>query len=118
MPVILTAEDEFLVSENLRHLLAHAGHEVISTADADEAIEVLESRSDIRVVITDVNMPGSMDGLKLAAAIRGRWPPIQIIITTGAGRPSNDLMPAGSQFVGKPHVSQEVLTAVQRAASG
>jgi two-component system, response regulator PdtaR len=118
MPVILTAEDEFLVSENLRHLLAHAGHEVISTADADEAIEVLESRSDIRVVITDVNMPGSMDGLKLAAAIRGRWPPIQIIITMGAGRPSDNQMPARSQFVGKPHVPQEVLAAVRLAEVG
>jgi two-component system, response regulator PdtaR len=98
--MILTVEDEFLVSEHLRHVLASAGHDVISTADADEAIAVLESRDDVRIVITDINMPGSMDGLKLAAAIRGRWPPINIIITTGAGRPSDDLMPAGSQFVG------------------
>jgi CheY-like chemotaxis protein len=117
-PVILTVEDEFFVGEGLRHVLASAGHEVISTADADEAIEVLESRNDIGIVITDINMPGSMDGLKLAGAIRGRWPPIKIIITSGAGRPSDELMPARSQFVGKPHVPQEVLAAVRRAELG
>jgi two-component system, response regulator PdtaR len=115
MTLILTVEDEFLVSESLRHLLADAGYDVISTADADEAIEVLETRNDIRIVITDINMPGSMDGLKLAAAIRGRWPPIRIIITTGAGKPSEELMPARSQFVPKPHVPQEVLSAVRQA---
>jgi CheY-like chemotaxis protein len=78
--VILTVEDDFLVSETLRSILGDAGHEVISTADADEAIEVLETRNDVRVVITDINMPGSMDGLKLAATIRGRWPPIKLIV--------------------------------------
>ena len=117
MTVILTVEDEFLVSENLRRVLADAGHEVISTADADEAIEVLEGRNDIRVVMTDINMPGSMDGLKLAAAIRGRWPPIEIIITTGAGKPPDELMPARSQFVPKPHAPHEVLSAVRQAES-
>ncbi len=74
---ILTVEDEFLVSEYLREVLEGAGYRVIATNNADEAIAVLESRNDIRVVITDINMPGSMDGLKLAAAIRGRWPPIK-----------------------------------------
>lgn len=115
MTVILTVEDEFLVSEDLRRVLSEAGHEVISTADADEAIEVLESRTDIRIVITDINMPGSMDGLKLAAAIRKKWPPIKIIITTGAGKPPDKFMPAQSQFVRKPHAPHEVLAAVRRA---
>ena len=117
MTVILTVEDEFLVSENLGRLLTEAGHDVISTADADEAIEVLESRNDIRVVITDINMPGSMDGLRLAALIRGRWPPIKLIVATGAGKPSEELMPARSQFVPKPHVPQDVLAAVRQAES-
>ena len=115
MPVVLTVEDEFVISEHLRGVLEDAGHEVISTADADEAIEVLENRNDIRIVITDINMPGSMDGLKLVAAIRGRWPPIQIIVTTGAGKPSEDQMPSRSQFVPKPYVREEVLAAVRRA---
>jgi YesN/AraC family two-component response regulator len=71
---------------------------VIAAADADEAIE---SRDDIRIVFTDINMPGSMDGLKLAAAVKDRWPPIELIIATGKGAPSKDEMPVGSLFHSK-----------------
>ena len=83
---ILTVEDEFLISEYLREILEGGGHEVIATFDADEAIEVLERVGDIQLVITDINMPGSMDGLRLAAAIRDRWPPIRLIVVTGCAR--------------------------------
>ncbi len=71
MTVILTVEDEFLISEYLGSVLAEVGHEVIATAHAAQAIAVLESRDDIRIIITDINMPGSMDGLKLAAQYGG-----------------------------------------------
>jgi CheY-like chemotaxis protein len=64
---ILTVEDEFLISEYLRAILEGGGHRVIATFDADEAIEVLERVRDIQLVITDIDMPGSMDGLRLAA---------------------------------------------------
>jgi two-component system, response regulator PdtaR len=74
MSVILTVEDEFFISEYLRLLLEQAGYEVVPTHNADEAIAVLERRSDIHTIITDINMPGSMDGLRLAAAVRDRWP--------------------------------------------
>ena len=80
---ILPYEDEFLISEYLREILEGGGHEVIATFDADEAIEVLERVRDIQLVITDINMPGSMDGVRLAAAIRDRWPPIRLIVVTG-----------------------------------
>ena len=113
MTVILTVEDEFLIGEYLGQVLRDAGYEVIATANADEAIAVLESRNDIRIVITDINMPGSMDGLKLAAAVRGRWPPIKLIITTGNSRPREDQMPARSQFLPKPHVPAQILAAVR-----
>jgi two-component system, response regulator PdtaR len=115
MMVVLTVEDEFLVSEYLGQVLTEAGYEVIATANADEAIAVLETRSDIRIVLTDINMPGSMNGLKLAAAVRGRWPPIKLIITTGNGVPRGDQMPAGSQFLPKPHMPEQILAAVQCA---
>jgi two-component system, response regulator PdtaR len=73
--LILTVEDEFLISEYLRAILEGGGHAVIATFDANEAINVRVH--DIQLVITDVYMPGSMDGLRLAAAIRDRWPPIR-----------------------------------------
>ena len=67
---ILTVEDEFLISEYLRGILESSGHRVIASFDADEAIDVLERLGDIELVITDINMPRSMDGLRLAAAIQ------------------------------------------------
>ena len=114
MTVILVVEDEFLIRSHLAEILADAGHEVIATAGADEAIAVLESRNDIRIIITDIEMPGSMDGLKLAEAVRDRWPPIDIIITTGNAAPSADSMPARSRFLGKPYDPDDVLSALRQ----
>jgi len=73
----------------------------------------LESRDDIRVLITDINMPGSMDGLRLAAAVKHRWPPIKIIIATGKEAPRKDEMPMDSQVLPKPYVPGRVLAAVR-----
>ena len=113
MTVILTVEDEFLIAEHLGEILKEAGFEVVAAANADEAIAILEQRSDIRIVITDINMPGSMDGVKLAAAVRHRWPPIKIIVATGRAPPRMDELPAGSQFLPKPYVREKVLAAIQ-----
>jgi len=110
---ILTVEDEFLISEYLRGILEGGGHTVIATFGADEAIDVLERRRDIELVITDVNMPGSMDGLRLAAAIRDRWPPIHLIVVTGVAPPSRNDLPAGSLFIPKPYKPRDVLSGVQ-----
>jgi CheY-like chemotaxis protein len=111
--IILTVEDEFLISEYLRGILESAGHRVIATFDADEAIDVLERLRDIELVITDVNMPGSMDGLRLAAAIRDRWPPIHLIVVTGVAPPRRSDLPSGSLFIPKPYRPAEILSAVQ-----
>src|SRR5262245_46612033 len=112
--VILTVEDEFLISEYLRGILESGGHRVIATFDADEAIGVLERLRDIELVITDVNMPGSMDGLRLAAAIRDGWPPIHLIVVTGFTPPSKSELPRGSLFIPKPYGASDILSAVQR----
>jgi two-component system, response regulator PdtaR len=114
MTAILTVEDEFLVSEYLGQILRDKGYSVISTGGADEAIEVPESRNDIRLVITDINMPGTLDGLKLAAAVKNRWPPIKIILTTGKTPPVRDQMPSGSLFLPKPYSPASVIETVER----
>jgi two-component system, response regulator PdtaR len=111
--VILTVEDEFLISEYLRAILEGGGHRVVATFDADEAIEVLERIRDIQLVITDINMPGSMDGLRLAAAIRDRWPPIHLIVVTGFAPPNRNELPYDSLFVPKPYGAAEILSAVR-----
>jgi two-component system, response regulator PdtaR len=112
---ILTVEDEFLISEYLRGILEGAGHNVVATFDADEAIAVLETDAEIEVVITDINLPGLMDGLRLAAAIRDRWPPIHLIVVTGQAHPPDGELPSGCLFLSKPYRPDEILSAVRRS---
>jgi two-component system, response regulator PdtaR len=114
MSVILTVEDEFFISEYLRLLLEQAGYEVVSTHNADDAIAILERRSDIHTIITDINMPGSMDGLRLAAAVRDRWPPIKIIVVTAHMPPNSDQLPSDSLFVAKPYSAERMIAAVSK----
>jgi CheY-like chemotaxis protein len=103
MPVVLIVEDEPLVRVSACNMIEDAGFEVIEAANADEAIRILESRSDIRVVFTDVHMPGTMDGLKLAHAVRNRWPPIKIIVTSGRDLATEHDLPEGGRFFAKPY---------------
>jgi CheY-like chemotaxis protein len=111
--LILIVEDEFLISEYLRAILEGGGHRVIATFDADEAVKMLERVRDIQLVITDINMPGSMDGLRLAAAIRDRRPPIHLIVVTGFTPPNKSELPSDSLFIPKPYGASEILSAVQ-----
>ena len=99
--VILVVEDESLINLMASEELQTAGHVVISAYSADQAITILESRNDIQLVFTDIDMPGSMDGLRLSAAVQYRWPPIQIIITSG--KHPEAAMPDGSRFLRKPY---------------
>jgi two-component system, response regulator PdtaR len=79
------------------------GIEVVEAPNADIAVAILESRSDIQVVFTDIHMPGSMDGAKLAHAIRHRWPPVGVVVTS-ARVPLGTLdLPSGTVFLPKPY---------------
>ena len=97
-PVILIVEDEPLIRQAAVRTIEDAGFEIIEAANADEAIRILEGRRDIRVVFTDIHMPGSMDGLKLAHAVRNRWPPIRIIVTSGREFLTEQDLPEGGRF--------------------
>src|SRR5580704_14488662 len=94
-------------------MIRTAGFDVVEAADADEALVILEDRLDIAVVFTDVQMPGSMDGLRLAAAVRDRWPPIKIIATSGMARVTDDDLPCGSRFLSKPYSAREITGALR-----
>jgi len=80
-----------------------SGFEALSAATADEAIKILVSRSDIRLVFTDVNMPGSMNGLRLAHAVRDRWPPVELLVTSALGNVTAGDLPARGRFLSKPY---------------
>jgi CheY-like chemotaxis protein len=114
--VVLIVEDEPLVRVGAVRMIEDAGFEVIEAANADEAIRILEIRRDIGVVFTDVQMPGSMDGLKLAHAVRDRWPPIKIIVTSGHVMPTEQNIPEGARFFAKPYNKEQISGALQEWA--
>jgi DNA-binding NtrC family response regulator len=99
----LVVEDDALVRFDLAQTLQAEGYKTFEAANALEAIAVLETNSEIRVVFTDIQMPGTMDGLALSHYVRVRWPPTIIVVSSGRCSPSTDEMPAGAFFVGKPY---------------
>lgn len=112
-PVILIVEDEFLLRVDSAETIESAGFEVIQAANADDAIAILKARPDIHVVFTDIQMPGSMDGLKLARFVRDRWPPIKIVATSGRVMVGDDDLPDGSVFLRKPYRGAEVIATLR-----
>jgi CheY-like chemotaxis protein len=107
--VILIVEDDLLIRMDAAQMIAAGEFDVIEAANADEAIAILETRLDVTVVFTDIQMPDSMDGLKLAAAIRDRWPPIKIIATSGRVTIDRDDLPDGGRFLPKPYSRAQIL---------
>src|ERR1700730_7179482 len=87
--VVLVVEDEMLLRMRAVDMVEDAGYTSVEAVDADEAVAILESRSDIALMFTDIQMPGSMDGLKLAHTVRERWPPIKIILASGQLKPAD-----------------------------
>ncbi len=112
-PVILVVEDEPLLRLNAVDIIQQAGYDAVEAADADEACRILETRLDIRIVFTDIDMPGGMDGLKLAEMVRRRWPPIELIITSGQIRPADADLPIRGRFFSKPYREEELLGAIR-----
>jgi CheY-like chemotaxis protein len=100
--VVLVVEDELLLRMRAVDMVEDAGFTSVEAVDADQAIAILESRSDIALLFTDIQMPGSMDGLRLAHAVRKRWPPIKIILVSGQLKLVDLELPADSHFFGKP----------------
>jgi len=106
--VVLVVEDESLIRTTAMDMVEEAGFKAIAASDADEAIRILESRDDIRAVFTDVQMPGSMDGLRLARVVRNRWPPVALIVTSGQSNVAEAQLPTGGRFLRKPYEAAHV----------
>lgn len=106
---VLVVEDEALIRFSIADELRDAGYAVLEARNADEAIRILEADRTVDLVFTDIDMPGSMDGLRLSALIRDRWPPIRIIMTSGKTPPSGLALPGGSRFIAKPYSSDGLI---------
>ena len=112
-PVVLIVEDEMLLRMRAVDMVEDAGYTSVEAVDADEAVTILEARSDIALLFTDIQMPGSMDGLRLAHAVHERWPPIKIILVSGALKLAKSDIPADSRFFGKPLEAKEMIAEMQ-----
>jgi len=106
---VLVVEDDAILRLHALDIVEEAGFVALEAKNADEAIVILESRTDIALLFTDVNMPGSMDGVKLAHAVRNRWPPIKIVVVSGHVQLDESDLPTNSRFFGKPFEVQKMI---------
>jgi CheY-like chemotaxis protein len=107
-PIALVVEDEPLVEMEAIDLLNDLGYDAIGARNADEAVLILRARPDVSLVFTDIEMPGTMNGLALAALIEATWPHIQILITSGAVLPPNQQLVGNACFVAKPYSGSQI----------
>lgn len=112
-PTVLIVEDEMLLRMRAVNIVEDAGFTPLQAANADDALALLESRSDIELLLTDIQMPGSMDGLKLAFAVHERWPSIKIILVSGKVTLTEAQRPTNSRFFGKPLEVQQMIAELQ-----
>lgn len=115
--VVLVVEDDALIRLSAMELVNAAGYEALEASDADAAIRILESRSDIDLVFTDVQMPGTMDGIKLSHYIRDRWPPVKLLVASGNAILEESSLPSGSRFFPKPYDDHAIVDAMARLLS-
>ncbi len=101
--VVLVVEDEPLVRMDLVQTLEDAGYRCLEASSATEAIAILENHPEVRVVFTDVQMPGNMDGIELARCVRERWPPTIIVVASGKVDLASCLLPEGANRLAKPY---------------
>jgi two-component sensor histidine kinase len=113
VPNVLVVEDEMILRMRAIDIVEDAGFNPVEAVNADQAIAILESRSDISLLFTDIQMPGSIDGLKLAHAVHDRWPSIKIILVSGQVKPSDAERPTDSRFFGKPLAIDQMITELQ-----
>jgi len=112
LPIVLVVEDEFLIRMAIVSHLEDKGFIVIEAENADAANGILAQNDRIEVVFTDVDMPGAINGLKLAAVICTKWPAIRIVVTSGKSIVGVEDIPIGAKFFSKPYDPNEVASAM------
>lgn len=114
-PTILVVEDEVFIRMVSADMLTDAGYHVLEAENAAEALAVLESAETVELLFTDVRMPGSMNGLELAATVHVRWPKVHLLVTSGHHMLADDEVPDDGRFLAKPYRLSDVLAEVRRS---
>jgi DNA-binding NtrC family response regulator len=117
-PTVLVVEDEVLILFSVAEELRDAGFEVLEASNADDAIVALETNPEVTILFTDIDMPGSMDGLKLSAMVRKCWPQVQIIVTSGHLKVRQEDLPDAGQFFAKPYNLSSLVSTLRSLATG
>ena len=110
---ILVVEDETLIRMVGAEILEDAGFDVLEAADADEALRILQAHDDVLLLFSDVDMPGSMDGLDLARVVHERWPDIRLLPTSGRHELTDAEVPDAGQFISKPWMSEKLISHIR-----
>lgn len=116
-PVVLVVEDEPLILIHSHLALEDAGFCPIAVDDAAAALDVLNDRSDVQAMFTDVRLPGVMDGLLLARRVRRLYPHVAIVVTSGSQLAEPAMLPPGAAFIAKPYTAAQIVRLLNRAAA-
>jgi DNA-binding NtrC family response regulator len=114
---VLVVEDQTLVRMFAADFLDEAGFKVFEAVSADEALALLQARPDIQAVVTDVEMPGSMNGFELAKTVREQWPGVRVIVTSGRRYPEADELPDEIPFLAKPYLPDTIINLIRQMAT-
>ena len=115
---VLVVEDEPIIRLGMVSSIEDAGYAVIEASNADEAVSLLAQDDEVNVVVTDVDMPGSMDGIRLAHYVRRRWPPIQMLVISGKVGVGAGELPFGVRFMSKPYQEPHLLDVIATLSAG
>ncbi len=111
---VLVVEDETLVRMFAVDVLEDEGYEVIEASNAQQALEELKARPDIKLVFTDINMPGDMDGVGLAREIGRTLPGVHVILTSGKYLARTEDLPETAPFVTKPYTAHQLVGLLEK----
>ncbi|MBR1092180.1 response regulator [Bradyrhizobium manausense] len=115
--MVLVVEDEPLLRMNTVDMVEEAGFPTLEAANATQAIQILENRSDISIILSDIDMPPGMDGMALVALVRRRWPPVAIILVSGQVASADVVIPDGGRFFSKPVRPAELIATLEQMAA-
>lgn len=110
---VLVVEDDVLVRMHGVDILEDAGFTVLEAETADDAITLLQGQQDVHLLFSDIDMPGSMNGLELAQLVRDRWPKVRLLLTSGHHHIEEEALPEHGRFVRKPWTRERLIATIQ-----